>query len=144
MRLLADKGAGVEYYLNVRSGRRMWGRPAYLGSAVQVPVFDVPRPQEELHALCASCPAAATVYCRACMLALCSKCSRWVPRAFATLAALVNWRGGVWVTRKGVRAVAVCARAGLCVYVRACVRVRVRVCVCACVCGGGMVVGLRG
>ncbi len=130
IRLLDNKEAGAEYFVNVQSGRRMWGRPTYLGSDTQVAVFEVPKGSDEVgqrdcpsyvcichhaassvnvprtsrthttfamyatctiatveacvslgqvHALCAQCPSYAGLYCRACMLALCNVCSRWVP-----------------------------------------------------------------
>ncbi len=154
IRLLDNKEAGAEYFVNVQSGRRMWGRPTYLGSGTQVAVFEVPKGSDEVgsveplpcaglpgraqrdccpsyvcichhtasnanvpraprtpcsprtsrthttfamyatctiatvdacvslgqvHALCAQCPSYADLYCRACMLALCNVCSRWVP-----------------------------------------------------------------
>ena len=76
VRMVTNRMHGVEYYINIASGRKVWHRPRYISCRAVVPLFEVPKTHHEIHSLCSQCPAGATQYCRACLMAFCDKCCK--------------------------------------------------------------------
>jgi hypothetical protein len=76
VRKVTNKTHGVQYYINILSGRKMWHRPAYLTRRTVIAAFEIPKTHHEVHSLCSQCPSAAVQYCRACLMAFCDPCCR--------------------------------------------------------------------